>query len=206
MDETFVKITSIVYSLLDFFPDADPLKIKAKDTVLSILEGVTIVSDADGWASIKKETASLKLLDDIAMLEAYLSLGKNQGWIDRVNFLIITNEYKKVKEKVRPLAITVRTHLQSLAIPEGKKPEPKKDRVAMQWQPETSSLAVDDGYNNRQKKILEVISQREKTQVADLIKEIPQVTKRTLRRDLDDLLRKGKITRAGEWNQVFYKI
>src|SRR3989344_525485 len=59
--------------------------------------------------------------------------------------------------------------------------------------------------SERQNKILSILSRKEKVQVSDIIKEIPKITKRTIRRDLDDLLKKGKIVRVGEWNQVFYK-
>ena len=35
---------------------------------------------------------------------------------------------------------------------------------------------------------------------------LPDITKRTIRRDLDELLESGKIVRVGEFNQVFYQI
>jgi DeoR/GlpR family transcriptional regulator of sugar metabolism len=40
----------------------------------------------------------------------------------------------------------------------------------------------------------------------DLQKVLPNITKRTIRRDLDELLETGKIIRMGEFNRVFYKI
>ena len=40
----------------------------------------------------------------------------------------------------------------------------------------------------------------------DLQTILPDITKRTIRRDLDELLESGKITRLGDFNQVFYKI
>ena len=57
----------------------------------------------------------------------------------------------------------------------------------------------------RQKKILEIVQKNEKTQVADIIKVLPDVTKRTIRRDMDELLKSGQILRAGEFNQISYK-
>ena len=61
------------------------------------------------------------------------------------------------------------------------------------------------GYDE-QKKILEILSERGRAQVSDFKTVLLDVTKRTIRRDLDELLRNGKVIRAGEWNQVFYKI
>jgi DeoR/GlpR family transcriptional regulator of sugar metabolism len=58
----------------------------------------------------------------------------------------------------------------------------------------------------RQQKIIEFLKQKEKAQVADLQQVLPDVTKRTIRRDLDELLVSGIIVRMGEFNQVFYQI
>ena len=60
--------------------------------------------------------------------------------------------------------------------------------------------------SNRQKKILEFLGKNEKAQVMDLQTILPDITKRTIRRDLDELLEAGKIARFGDFNQVFYKI
>src|SRR5437868_6535715 len=113
MENNFVKITNAAYNILNFLPERDPLKNRAKDKVLAILENITLIFETEGWVSLQKEKVSRQLLD--------------------------------------------------------------------------------------------MLSKREKAQVADLIKELPSVTKRTIRRDLDDLLKKGKIVRVGEWNQVFYQ-
>jgi DeoR/GlpR family transcriptional regulator of sugar metabolism len=50
------------------------------------------------------------------------------------------------------------------------------------------------------------LDKNKKAQVMDLQKVLPDITKRTIRRDLEDLLRASKIMRMGEFNQVFYKI
>jgi len=60
--------------------------------------------------------------------------------------------------------------------------------------------------SDRQKGILRYLKRRGKGQVSDLKSVFPQVSKRTLRRDLDDLRKKNKVQRAGEWNNIFYKI
>lgn len=57
----------------------------------------------------------------------------------------------------------------------------------------------------RQQRILEFMRGREKMQVWELQKLFPEVTKRTLRRDMDDLLQRNFVSRGGEWNAVFYK-
>ena len=58
----------------------------------------------------------------------------------------------------------------------------------------------------RQKKIVEFLENTQQAQVMDLQKVLPSVTKRTIRRDLEELIGLGKITRLGEFNQVFYSL
>ncbi len=203
MKEDFIKIVSETYKVIDFFPDADPLKIKAKERVLMVLENLTLIFGAEGWTSLKKEKAIAEFLDNVEILENYLRLGKYQGFIDSINFLIITKEYKKIKEQIGIPKSSFRESIKM--IPELKeeplvKKLPKLEEISKSVEP----ISVKN-LSERQNRILDILSKKEKAQVSDIIKEIPKVTKRTIRRDLDDLLKRGKVVRVGEWNQVFYK-
>ena len=251
-----VKITNATYKLLDFFPDSDPLKNKAKEKALAVLEGLTLVFGADGWVSLKKEKAAAQLLDDIEILESYLKLGKRQGWMDNINVLILIKEYDNIKSQIqqpkgligsrlqdpdkvedsrqsrnnRGSSVESGQNLEIISSPlsiahqndlEANKIEIEyyattvygdKEPVFSEKKPITTETSIEKrnplqvkSFSERQKKILEILKNREKAQVSDIIKEIPNVTKRTLRRDLDDLLKKNTIIRVGEWNQVFYQ-
>jgi len=206
-----VKIINEIYKLLDFFPDSDPLKNKAKEKALAVLENLTLISDAKGWVSLKKEKAAAQLLDDLEILESYLKLGKYQGWIDNINFLILTKECNNVKSRIIPPKGTIKKNLEVISNME------KDSTVIVDKKPVLITMQNITGgeipvaeqtkdYSERQGKILQMLSEKEKVQVADIIKEIPNITKRTIRRDLDDLLKKRRIVRIGEWNQVFYTI
>ena len=59
---------------------------------------------------------------------------------------------------------------------------------------------------DRQRKILEYLKAKENAQVWEIQKVVPEVTKRTLRRDLDELLQMDLVERKGEWNTVFYEL
>ena len=210
MENDFVKITNAAYRILDFFPDSDPLKNKAKEKVLSILENLTLISDAKGWISLKKEKVSADLLDDIEVLESYLKLAKYQGFIDNINFLIITKEYSKIKEQISPPKGVVRQSLEIVSAP--KETQEKlllgqtlKDSPKGQQIMEVNKNDKEE-YSERQVKILQILTEQGKAQVSDIIKELPDITKRTIRRDLDNLLKRGKIMRVGEFNQIFYVI
>lgn len=219
-----VKITNAVYKLLDFFPDSDPLKNKAKEKALAALEGLTLISGAKDWVSLKnyfsenKEKIIMQVLGDIDVLENYLEIGKSQGWLDSINFLIIIKEYQKLKSEIGHLRnnknLEIFSHIKLEAenkilkqsLPSEKSFTIKEISHTEQNLTKGASNSVSSGKKTeRQKKILQILNSREKIQVADIIKEIPNVTKRTLRRDLDDLLKTNTIVRVGKWNQVFYK-
>jgi hypothetical protein len=169
MENKFLKLTNAVYKLLEFFPEADPLKNRAKDRALAIMSAL-------GGSASGREN----LLEDIDVLLGYLWIGKSQGWLSPSNCLIICNEYEKIKKELGPAIET---------------PVFNKDK-------KEAEIKI----SARQGKILEFLGRNEKAQVMNLQIVLPNVTKRTIRRDLDELLEIGRIERMGEFNQVFYKI
>lgn len=181
MDKNLLKLTDAVYKLLEYFPESDPLKNRAKDKALAITENWASFQDPKGI-----ERAKIQILEDIDVLLGYLWIGKTQGWLNFVNCLIVSNEYEKLKKSVQnlPLANIVAGPQQS---------SPKASLGGEQISP-------------RQRKIVEFLTKNEKGQVMDLQTVLPDVTKRTIRRDLDELLGQGKIDRMGGFNQIFYKI
>jgi DeoR/GlpR family transcriptional regulator of sugar metabolism len=60
--------------------------------------------------------------------------------------------------------------------------------------------------NERQKKILEILKEKGKIQVGQIKEFFPNVSKRTLRRDFQSLVKKGIIERIGEKNKTFYQL
>ncbi|MBU3934559.1 DeoR family transcriptional regulator [Patescibacteria group bacterium] len=198
-NQKYTELTSAVYKILDFFPEDEPLKNKAKEKTLAILENLVLASLPDNpHLNIQKSRAASQALKDIEVLESYLSLGKERGWVDNMNLMILLKEYDQIKKEIEPIAKLAQI-------------EPEPNRKTIKKEPE---LTVNSNGNNlgkiilseRQNKILEILKNQEKVQVADLKKVLPEVTKRTLRRDLDALLKIGKVKRTGEWNQVFYQL
>lgn len=200
MEEKFLKLTNAVYKLLEFFPESDPLKNRTKDKALLIMENLVLVNGTDGWASLKtclpagREKVKIQLIEDIDILLGYILIAKSQGWLSAINCLIISNEYEKIKKQIEPIAE-----------PTQKLPGILEKRVAA-GRPDLPLGPKDTPVTPRQGKIVEFLVKNEKAQVMDLQAILPDVTKRTIRRDLDELLESGKIVRLGEFNQVVYKI
>ncbi len=198
MKDEIVKLTNAVYNLLEYFPESDPVKNKAKEKALAVMESLSLVFVDEGWVSLKdyfsgngpanagREKAKLQTFEDIGALLNCLKLARFQGWINDISFLIVFNEYEKIKKKIGPPAVPPVQFMQASA------PEPNVKKT----------LKLSD----RQQKILKFLKSNQKAQVMDLLAVLPDVTKRTIRRDLDELLKTGRVAREGEFNQVLYKI
>lgn len=207
MEEKFIKLTNAVYKVLEFFPEADPLKARAKDKALVIMDNLSLVFGTQGWASMQKESAKHWLSEDIDLLLSYLKIGQKQGWLSPINYIIISNEYEKLKKEIRPASgYPAKEMTQKLPNMD----TPVISHQPAQTPPEPVLLANGERFSvnlsDRQKKILKFLEEKEKAQVMDLQTVLPDITKRTIRRDLDELLKMGKIIRIGEWSQVVYKI
>lgn len=205
MEEKFIKLTNAVYKVLEFFPESDPLKHRAKDRALAIMERLTLVNENSGWASFQKEKVKVQVLEDIDVLLGYLWIGKSQGWLNSASCLIIANEYEKIKKYVEPITTELTQKLPGLgglSVPKESAPQSIAPVLNNAAEKNQGSFVLSE----RQRKIIEFLTNNEKAQVMDLQTILPDITKRTIRRDLDELLENGKIVRLGDFNQIFYKI
>lgn len=218
MENKFLKLTNAVYKILEFFPESDPLKHRARDKVLAIFENLSLLDVRPGWAVIaevlRQEKIKMHISEDIDVLLGYLWIGKTQGWLNSVNCMIISNEYEKIKE-----GITLTKETKSDVIDEPKSFDEleitaikiNKDSDSGTAKEEKPGASVKNSSSNialseRQKQIINYLSKNNRGQVMDLQTVLPNVTKRTIRRDLDELLKFGKVTRRGDFNQIFYTI
>jgi len=225
MDNKFLKLTNAVYKVLDFFPESDPLKNRAKDKALAIMEHLVLINEkkhlpagGQGWATLgdifSNEKVKARLLEDIDILLGYLWIGKAQSWLNSVNCLIIANEYEKIKKEIEP-ATEMTKKLPGMDVPFVAHKDtqislsPVLSDAGAEKEGAPASFIADDKsaeMSDRQRKIIEFLDKNEKAQVMELQTVLPDVTKRTIRRDLDELLETGKVLRLGDFNQVFYKI
>lgn len=192
MEDKFIQLTAAVYKLLDFFPEGEPLKNRAKEKALLIMEN--------------RNNASGQFLEDIEVLLNYLKLAKSFGWIDSINFLIISKEYEKIKGQVsQPMKKTESANIvaQTQRITFQKTIE---NQVSFAEEKISTEKATEFSISDRQRKILQILSEKGHAQVSDFKTVLSDVTKRTIRRDLDELLKNKEIIRTGEWNQVFYRL
>ena len=127
----------------------------------------------------QKKGAKEQVLGNIEVLKGYFEVAKSQKWLREENFLVLVREYDKIGKEI------------------SEKPKAKKD---------PPQLPFDNLRNERSRKILELLKQKEKVQVWELKNIFPQFSKRTLRRDFDELLKKGLVQRIGDGKGTFYRL
>ena len=121
------------------------------------------------------------VLEDLEILDSFFEVAKAQNWVKSEEILNLQEEYSKLKDELGKLSQV-------------------RPVEANQGQTLASSM------NERQEKILDFLKENGRAQVGQLKEIFPEVTKRTLRRDFEFLLKQGKIKRIGERNETSYQL
>jgi len=182
--DNLIKITNKLYQLTLLFPQKEPLRYKIREVADNILAN-----------SVSNPKVGKEVLKDIEILNNFFEVAKAQNWVKIQNILELQGEYDKIKENLK-------TALE--------KPEvihlPQATPQSRGFSPQIEVEAQVASNSNRKQKIVEILKEKGQTQVWEMKKVFPEVTKRTLRRDFENLLRQGLIERMGERNNTFYRL
>ena len=186
--EPFIELTKGVYRLTLLFPKKEPLRYKMRELADDILANLILILRGNFHKSgnlVEEVERNLEVLD------VYFEIAKDQNWVSPDEILEIQKEYSNIKKEIEKV----------------KKEEEKNPQPEIKENPEKEKVIErNDIINERQKKILEILREKGKAQVGQLVSIFPQVSKRTLRRDFRSLLKRGLIERIGEKNYTFYQM
>jgi heat shock protein HspQ len=196
----FVKLTLGAYRVTDLLPSQGQEKGEIRSLANSVLAHLILFSETNPVTQEQRQSLIPKIQGEIGSLVSHFAVLKNNGKAvqalngpsgpERVEpkyFLILEKEYQGVSKWVEEQQL-----------------EPSKSDLGMVPKPDLEK--AENSLSERQKRILGILQNKEKTQVWELQKVLTEVTKRTLRRDLDELLSLNLIERKGEWNAVFYRL
>ena len=175
--ELLIELTNNLYRLTLLFPKKEPLRYKMRELADEILANSLRATENSKMV----ENCSRPILEELEVLDSFFEVAKAQNWVSPQNILNIQQEYSKLKEI------------------------PKQERI------ENGSLSASvlngkSGMDERQEKILSFLKENGRAQVWQVKQILPEVTKRTLRRDFESLLEQGTIERMGERNGTFYQL
>lgn len=118
----------------------------------------------------------------LKVLENYFDLAEAQNWVDSRNFLVLRREYDKIKKTLGNRLISWEKT--------GKMVQRKSKKREVSQQ--------------RKGKILEVLREKKKIHLKEITQIFPEVSKRTLIRDLEELYQQGEIIRIGNGRSSCY--
>lgn len=180
--EYLIAITNEAYHITLLFPKKDPLRYKVREVANEVM--------ADLLTMFKDKPTNI-LIDRVEknciLMDSFLEVAKKQEWVDKGSINDVQEGYKVIGEEVVKLK-------PRMVIQENKRIEKEKPS-----KPSTS-------LNSRQKKILDILKEKNSAQVKDIQEVFPDTTKRTLRRDFEALLASELVERVGERSETFYRL
>lgn len=175
-----LKLTLALYRVSELLPKKEPLRFLMREKANQILADGLLVFSEKAFHLAKAEQKNLKsqILKNIAVLGGFFEIARAQKWLKEVNFLVLKREYANLEREVKNQGQT------------GVRPS-SDPRLTLTL---------------RGKKILQVLREKKRVQVKDLKEIFPQVSKRTLRRDFEELLDMNLVERLGDGNRTEYRI
>jgi len=208
-----IKLTKNLYRLTLLFPKKEPLRYKMRELADEILIKVINFNFLANPGNIKEEEEACSIvLKDLDILTCFFEIVKDQKWVKTDEIFEIQREYEKLFDeliiKKNNIKLRKKDADKELSLINVLPTELKPQKIQDSSQ-DPIILSADSPVNNiskRQEKILAFLRQEGKAQVWQAKKIFPEVTKRTLRRDFEKLLRRGVIERVGERSNTFYQI
>lgn len=199
MDKNYlIKLTTNLYRLTLLFPKKEPLRYKVRELADEVLADSILIKRENP----NKSKVALELDKKLEILDGYFEVAKNQNWVSPYDILEIQKEYSKIKEETTKLA-TSETKEQE---PKGQQSRALVDLNTLIVNLEKKAEKREGERENRQKRILDILKEKDRLQVGELKSVFPEVSKRTLRRDFESLLKQGLVERRGEKNETFYRL
>lgn len=214
-----IETTNELYKLTLLFPKKEPLRFKMRELADEILANFVTY-----FNPVSNPLISPGLVENsynlFEVLDSFFEVAKEQNWVKPIDILNLQQEYKNIKhglkepkeqpsfakaaEGQKEKEEIIETESSPVQLAQGLSSIPLPDPLVA---PESSAMEESNvEVSDRQKIILDMLKQKEGVQVWEVKDILPDVSKRTLRRDFRKLLKDGLVERRGERNTTFYQI
>jgi hypothetical protein len=180
-----IQLTNNLYRLTILFPKKEPLRYKMRELADDIL--------------VRPNES------DLEALNRFFEVAKTQNWVSPFDVLAIQKEYDNVREELNLISEKTPQIFSETAVPRVLSQIVNNNSLMPEkfvQMPEFQSSER----NERQERILAFLRENGRAQVWEVKQVFPEVTKRTLRRDFEQMLGQGVIERMGEKNNTFYQV
>lgn len=141
---------------------------------------------------------------DLEVLNKFFEVAKVQSWVSPFDVMAIQKDYDNIREELN--LVSEKT---PQIFPETVAPRTLSKIIDNSTVPEIMSRMSEvppSERNERQERIMAFLRENGRAQVWEVKQVFPEVTKRTLRRDFEQMLNQGLIERMGEKNNTFYQV
>lgn len=207
------RLVTALYMVSKFMPEEEPLRSELRAKGVSLLSHVFMVQKPD----------NVNVLSNIVLeIIGLLDVAHKVGYISQMNWTIIRREYESfvrfLEEQYERLstkdAATIQDdffHVKSDTAISEPTPPVLKDKKDIQGQRKETpvhkqkSPAVSEKKTERRTAILDLLKKQKQITVRDATRVIPQVSEKTLQRELIALVDEGVLKREGErrWSTYF---
>lgn len=184
--ENIINLSFTVYKVTELFSKEKPLKTEIRKRVNNILNDLLIFQNSQE-IGITTNQLEKEIIENIEELKKYFESAIAKELTSPTNFLVLRKEYDKISKEL-------------------KKEESKEESLKTESQKIEERRNIRKWVLERQKRILDIIRQKQKAQVQEIQKNLPGISKRTIQRDLVFLTRKGLVKTEGDFNATFYRL
>ncbi|MFH1451007.1 MAG: DeoR family transcriptional regulator [bacterium] len=204
--QTLIQLTDELYRLTILFPKKESLRYKIREQASEFLADFIALSrekeEQDNSSILSVFSRSLRTLE---VLESFLEIARRQNWVSMNKVSEIQARYAEIRKAIEQTKQATETETvtktRELTLPVKEiMPNSAETIPAMRVHSAVEKI------NDRQKIILETLKKNERAQVWNLKKVFPDISKRTLRRDFEQLYNQGLIERIGERNDTYYRL
>ncbi len=192
--ESCIQLTNNLYHLTLLFPKKEPLRYKMRGVADTILANFISFSQE---MPFNKNNTVRNLENNLEILDSFFEVVKAQNWVKPIEILNLQKEYSKLREKLKEKRV-IKTETKFI--------QPAQPAVTQAEPAQFFNGERIFKISPRQQKILAVLKEKGRAQVWEIKKIFPEISKRTLRRDFENLFKQGIIERMGEKNNTFYRL
>jgi hypothetical protein len=208
--EKIIKITIALYRVTGLFPEREPLKFQIREKANQILSALIVF--------VPQKSQKTAIFRKIEQILALFRIAKSQKWADEKNFLVLERYYREIKQEIALKQLKISTEQlieplkvinlpprekvlktrESLKTQKFSKKEQKILKTKERQRPVENLEGSPDSPQERQKKIIEMLKEKEVISLQEIQQAFPEITSRTIRRDVSALMRNNVLNRKRE--------
>ena len=183
--ENIINLSFTVYKVTELFPKEEPLRTEIRKRVNNVLNDLLIFQNSQE-IGIATNQLEKEIIENIEELKKYFESAIVKELASPTNFLVLQKEYDKIYREL--------------------KKEEKEESLKAESQRAEEHRSIKKWVLERQNRILDIVSKKQKIQVKEIQKNLPGISKRTIQRDLVFLTKKGLVRPEGDFSRTFYKL